>query len=164
MTHMTKDFETNHMLLRMEELERSLLHCRKRFGSVIRHARCYICNDKIGDARWFLGGMGDLQEIYHADCFDQTSKKDPEEIIQHFVAPNPILEELPFEEVSTGEWPTESGDRTDFGFLLILPKNSGGEANRLPENVRPVSAAPNRQGDIDYQHFAPREWTGEAEP
>lgn len=147
--------------LKIEDMEMTLLHAQQNFRNIMAHARCYICSEQIDDARWFLGDMGDTQEIVHADCFDQTSKKSPEEVIQQFLAPNSILEELPFEEIAPGERTEESGE---FGFLLILPKNGRGKAYRVPQNILPVSTPENGKSDPDYQHSASREWTGEAEP
>lgn len=50
----------------------------KRFHLAISNARCYLCNEKVGEARWHLGEVGDSQEVVHTECFDKKAKESQE--------------------------------------------------------------------------------------
>lgn len=47
----------------------------RRFGLSISNARCYLCAEKIGDARWHMGVVNNSQEIVHTACFDAEAEK-----------------------------------------------------------------------------------------
>lgn len=63
-------------LLKAADTETMLSQVIGQFRLAITNARCYICEEKIGDARWHVGEyVSGNKEVVHTECYDEEAER-----------------------------------------------------------------------------------------
>lgn len=63
-------------LLKAADTETMLSQVIGQFRLAITNARCYICEEKIGEARWHIGEyVSGSKEVVHTECYDEEAER-----------------------------------------------------------------------------------------
>ena len=126
----------------------------RRFGLSISCARCYICAQKIGDARWHLGVVNNSQEVVHTACFDAEAQRQERILeirIKTALTPMPLLDCLTFEPIS-GPFTYVRGESSEFHAKVhagdsVQAGESGEHHQRHVSGQKPPTTIP-RDGTV----------------